>query len=1017
MSTNVDDLIDLIDKKKFRDTFGDIRYYDYDDNYIFYIENSAFITNYVIFRQKIKVKIIKTLDQQTPLYMDIKSNLELYNFITQSGMNLDKIFICNKTNKKLFDINLIYLYIENNSLELKMIEGDIPNINFIYECLSYKEDYLPKVYSDYFFEYFPSGNIDENKEFKFIKSEKREEIRKNIIELTKSKSLKKYKITGPFSTGKSMTLFKISKSCPNIIYVNLKIVKKQKNYYKFLELLFSECSRIWMDKKNVVKFNESIKKINLNENYLNILIQVIKIFLDLVKNNIVLILDQYKKSNINDAFFEENIKQFNETKNLRIVYCSSINDNEIRDALIPSFNKMNKEDFIWNEKTQEFYFYFIELYKQEESKDILFILFNNKLEYINLVKDLGNKECFKKVDAKIEKKLKKFKKYQEDINIPVNNYNLADILIFLKTIINQELEIKNISYYISVCPLKFFVIDVKKDTFIIKPLFPYITYFISEYIQKQDCREYFIKEKYKDLSFLSNKVKGEYFEYSAKLGLKKKLMLNYKIDKEVYVDQIADMNEITTPFDYFLSSLKSKVEETNEVISENKIEKEPINSVSIGVNEITVNLDKNIDRKSIAELVKQNYINNLNKFDIYQKIEKEMNVNDPKLNKNVKKFGMKTDYIDKILFKDIYHYRIDFFEKKVNKRTEEIINDINTRKNANKNKRIVKIPINKKCRKTSENKLKCKFQGNENLFIDQTNTNGRVVDYAFLFGERENKKLVLFQMKCYSNYTSLADLFVNKNEIKEKLSPMLLNSIKLFNCLISEWFYILVFYYNIKDSFTSYIGIKTISSCINKDIEYLLYDPIQDLFYLNSKEIKESENLELMTIDSNLDQFSFCNTINIMSLTHFNNDKLTNPLIKKNHDEGLLKFVEEMNKINIDYKALQRILKVDFLIYYCHYILENDTITPEKNLIILYKKKNSNYFVSVKNNSNIITYYDLEGNIELKKINNLIDYDHKFCYVLYFEGKFKRSHITLETGDTDSLYIRKQRISIKLNNE
>ena len=325
-----------------------------------------------------------------------------------------------------------------------------------------------------------------------------------------------------------------------------------------------------------------------------------------------------------------------------------------------------------------------------------------------------------------------------------------------------------------------------------------------------------------------------------------------------------------------------------------------------------------------------------------------MNVNDPKLNKNVKKFGMKTDYIDKILFKDIYHYRIDFFEKKVNKRTEEIINDINTRKNANKNKRIVKIPINKKCRKTSENKLKCKFQGNENLFIDQTNTNGRVVDYAFLFGERENKKLVLFQMKCYSNYTSLADLFVNKNEIKEKLSPMLLNSIKLFNCLISEWFYILVFYYNIKDSFTSYIGIKTISSCINKDIEYLLYDPIQDLFYLNSKEIKESENLELMTIDSNLDQFSFCNTINIMSLTHFNNDKLTNPLIKKNHDEGLLKFVEEMNKINIDYKALQRILKVDFLIYYCHYILENDTITPEKNLIILYKKKNSNYFVSVK---------------------------------------------------------------------
>ena len=44
-------------------------------------------------------------------------------------------------------------------------------------------------------------------------------------------------------------------------------------------------------------------------------------------------------------------------------------------------------------------------------------------------------------------------------------------------------------------------------------------------------------------------------------------------------------------------------------------------------------------------------------------------------------------------------------------------------------------------------------------------------------------------MKCYSSNSNLKDIFINKFDIKQRLSPMLINSMKLFNCFITEWHY------------------------------------------------------------------------------------------------------------------------------------------------------------------------------------------------------------------------------------
>ena len=52
--------------------------------------------------------------------------------------------------------------------------------------------------------------------------------------------------------------------------------------------------------------------------------------------------------------------------------------------------------------------------------------------------------------------------------------------------------------------------------------------------------------------------------------------------------------------------------------------------------------------------------------------------------------------------------------------------------------------------KNKEIKLpKRKYDGNKNYFIDQKKRNGRMLDYALLFGSKTEKIFVGFQIKCY----------------------------------------------------------------------------------------------------------------------------------------------------------------------------------------------------------------------------------------------------------------------------
>ena len=964
LSKNADELIEIITKGQYQTKFPYIRYMHEKNPYIFFLNKGKEINIYTVFEKLIQVNLYIQGKEKKVYHFNIRTNIDLINYLKQNGFALERIIIDNNKAKLNDSINIININVDNFELNLQMIEVEIPEIKFEDNCLDIDKNYYPFDYSKYFYEYFPFEKEEKDKLFEYKNCPEREQIFKNVKYLITYKNIKKYKITGPFETRKSMTLFNISKSNYNIIYINLKTIKKYvNNYYKFLEILFEESSRIILSLEEQDEFRKEIKKINFEQSNLNILIQVLKLFLDLNDYlGIILILDQFKKKNIDyDLSFEEQIKELNQNRNLKIIYCSSINDNYMRDELMPTFIKFQNKIVILNEQTQDYYFYYAGLYEQKESNNISYLLFNNKIKYVNMVDENKYEESLKVVDEKILNKLNEFKQYQQSKEILINNYNLVDILLFLKDILNEENSISNLLEILSICPFKFCIIDIKDDIFKIKPIFPYIEFFISEFIKKSDCAEYFRKEKYKNISFLTNRVKGEYFEYAAKISLKQKLQKKYKINKEIYVDKIAEMNEITTPFKYFLSNLKQKyINDTNEeeLIEENN---------HINEESIEVDLDKEINEKEIRKKVKENFENELKDFNIFEK-KKLFNEKNNIINE-INSLGK-----NKFLLKGIDDYRIEEFENNVDKRCKEIIKYINLAKIKNK-KRTIYISIKKKLK--NQEKDKEKYNGNENLLIDQTNPSGQIVDYAFLFGNKDDKKLILFQMKYYSSNTNLEDIFLNKTNIKYGLSALLINSIKLFNCKIKEWHYILVFYYNDKDNLNNNVGLKTLFSCSNKEIEYILFNPVKDKYYMREKnniKIVEKKDLDLITIESNLDQFSFTNMLNIINIDKFNKN-IFNDNSKEEYLNGLSKFNECLQKMNINFDDLQNVFDVKNLKYFCHFKIEHEIFSPREHFIFLFTKKNSDYFIGVKNISNEIICYDLESKTKIKKYLDLLDYD------------------------------------------
>lgn len=122
-----------------------------------------------------------------------------------------------------------------------------------------------------------------------------------------------------------------------------------------------------------------------------------------------------------------------------------------------------------------------------------------------------------------------------------------------------------------------------------------------------------------------------------------------------------------------------------------------------------------------------------------------------------------------------------------------------------------------------------------NIYIKQKTQIGKTIDYCYLTGEKDKKKLFTFQMKAYNEKTS-TDFNETKKSIKNKLKEMLINCKFLLGVTIVDWHYIVVILvHKIKDTFK--YSTSLVKKCISNGLEFIFFEPFIQKFYNRNLEV------------------------------------------------------------------------------------------------------------------------------------------------------------------------------------
>ena len=853
-NTNWLDIIELIKKDEFSEKYKDYSVSKMEEGYLIEKKDSPII---FLFDQKKRIKVY--FDDNYFEEIDVFTNLDIERYIEGKGKNIEHLFIKGEENMQyLTVVETLGACLIESDLEIRE-KKPLPDLN-LKNALSLEENYAPNQYSKYFYEYF----IYEDKEqgenaFIYDNNEVRAIIFKNIaIILRNYEEIKKFKFTGPSSIGKSLTLLRISRICYNIAYINLKVLDKYKNDLNMsYSIIISELERF-----SIEKFLSPLKILidddyKSDKSYLDLLLDIMDFLSKINQNpNFIFILDQFKTKYIKAGFIEA-IEKFDKIK---IVICSSINNKDIRDECLKAWLLKGKKIMRLDKTNQDYYFYIEHIYKGKNiNKNIskIFSVFNYMPKYINKYKKFIDKySIFKDAKSYIVNKISEF----------CGSNNLEKTLLFsnLRYIINKKYFYNDFEKIIRICPLKYFIVNFYEYEFAIKPLFPFMNYVINYEIGETECFNYFKNETYKKDLIRNKLVKGEYFEAAVKYALTNIKFPENKDYKCLIVDEIASMNKIISDKNNYFEENddNTNIEEitennANNLMSENA---EPINNILKNKNNKEEDDDNDDNKEEKFEPI--NIIDNINDNNedldleediIYQDneekidliVEKEKDEESQKtftnarFEKLLKKFGVKEKKsFDEtglsefaILYsKTIDDYRIDEIQKQRKKQQIFEENDIN---------------------------------GNESIFLDQLSKYGKTLDYAYLYGKKGNKKFIGFQMKCYFENSDLDDKFCKKYEIKKSIQKILVNSMKLLNCKITEWYYYLIFYFNPKYK-NENISIKNINKCEFNKIAYIFYDPIKQKFYKRKerrlfaiKELILTDNANLDYNVMDLDKFEF----------------------------------------------------------------------------------------------------------------------------------------------------------------
>ena len=984
-----------------------------EENFSYRIEFSESDDFIIVFSEEIDLKIC---DKDNKICVKkIRCNLDILDYLTELKIDIKNVIINKNDDLHLEEkIGSINKYIKDNQIFLNELKFEMPKI-IRKDIIEKNIEIKPEEYSEFFFEYFEYEN-KEKVSLKYEINENRKKIEENLDTLKQTLELKQYKLTGPSSIGKSMSLIFYSRGNYNVIYINLKVLNKNKDdKEKCKKIITSELSRLRLTNNGFDDINNRIKLIDSRCNVLKLLLNIIGTILENYKMTIMLIFDQYKEKNY-DYYnkFNDHINLLKKKYNrLKLVYCSSINDNSIRDGVLETFIKFDGLIEEYNTSTQKYYFYYADIYTRPEHKNKKTInwIFNNRQKYISMFKsnEKSWEAIYKTITDKMDKKLEEFN-VSSYKGRTTNKNSQVDLFVFIKKILDEEYNIKQIYSVLRYCPLKYVKVIFNEDKFIVKPIYPFIKYYINNKINKAEAFNYFLEKKYNTYSFHSNRIKGEYFEYCAQIALRNNNIINLpnKDNKEITLYEIKDMNEFSESINDIIKEYKLEDINENEKISKETANINEINKVKeqnpFKQNELFNIFDNNeqSENKKTEQNDNNKSNNNLEKkyVIIGNKINKKLIPNEKKINDKMDDKMKKRGFVDNLIDKlNIDNNKIE--ENKINneyisenaKKYLKTIEDY--RKELINEYKSSRIYDDKNINALMQNTAKKKFIGNENIFLFQSKENGELIDYGILYGEKTEKIILLFQMKCYGEKSSLDKKFLDKIYIKEKLKKILFNSISMFNCKIIKWYYYLVFYFNPNDSIRNQLK-NDLFEKYSKLTQCLLYNPEKNIFYSNYKtEINELPLSDKANLDFN-SEFLF-NQENFIykfitpkfdkvEIDYYNclNMFIEKFQILKKNDCDKLNLKQILNKI-------KAILKIeDGEIYYETTLpmKKNYLSYPSSSYIFFYEKKNSDNFIALINqpksiNNSEFIFFDLEKKKQVDEL--LIDLDSKNIYCIYFE--------------------------------
>lgn len=328
-------------------------------------ENLAFF--HIIFDNNIKIKIFrypvecKFIDMEASIkifaYEHFKAILEkklkenIYHYpYFYSQLSYEMIYI---DMNKIDDLSInCYKYIEIKNKDIKELRAKtkliFTSLNSLYSK-NKDESLLDITYngiSPNFKYYYPKLKIELTDQFNIIPGQSRLEFGYKMKKFLQNKTTYIYPLCGPHGTGKSITALYIHKKLYSDeikgLYLNLKYYSQK--YIKLdniIDVLLNECFFICDNEGELI---DLYKKFLLKKNFLE-LMEIIGGHIR-VKNNgkkendikIYIIMDQYQKKYNMDNLF-------NYFSGIKIILLSSINDFDVKNNIILSYEEDIKKDF------------------------------------------------------------------------------------------------------------------------------------------------------------------------------------------------------------------------------------------------------------------------------------------------------------------------------------------------------------------------------------------------------------------------------------------------------------------------------------------------------------------------------------------------------------------------------------------------------------------------------------------------------------------------------------------------